>query len=173
MSNSLWPPWTIQSMEFSRPVLEWIAFPLSTASSQPRGRTQVSRIADGFLTSWATREADPFASGSSRPRNRTGISCIAGGFFINWAIREVQYYEALSSHMFLSLIILRAPTFHLHDNVQKLKAWLLYKYRINPCPQLHSIHSLRRETAKLWGWFSELWSHWCLHNCTKEGILAT
>ena len=38
-------------------VLEWGAFPFSRGSSQARDRTQVSRIAGGFFTSWATREA--------------------------------------------------------------------------------------------------------------------
>ena len=38
-------------------ILEWVAFPFSRESSQPRDRTQVSHIADGFFTSWATREA--------------------------------------------------------------------------------------------------------------------
>ena len=37
--------------------LEWVAFPFSRGSSQPRDRTQVSHIADGFFTSCATREA--------------------------------------------------------------------------------------------------------------------
>ena len=37
-------------------ILEWVAFPFSRGSSQPRDWTQVSRIADGFFTSWATRE---------------------------------------------------------------------------------------------------------------------
>ena len=37
--------------------LEWVAFPFSRRSSQPRDWTQVSRIAGGFFTSWATREA--------------------------------------------------------------------------------------------------------------------
>ena len=37
--------------------LEWVAFPFSRGSSQPRDWTQVSRIAGGFFTSWATREA--------------------------------------------------------------------------------------------------------------------
>ena len=37
--------------------LEWVAFPFSGRSSQPRNQTQVSHIADGFFTSWATREA--------------------------------------------------------------------------------------------------------------------
>ena len=49
-------PWTIQSMEFSR-ILEWVAFPFSRGSSQPRDRTQVPRFAGGFFTSWATRES--------------------------------------------------------------------------------------------------------------------
>ena len=38
-------------------LLEWVAFPFSRGSSQPRDRTQVSWIASGFSTSWATREA--------------------------------------------------------------------------------------------------------------------
>ena len=38
-------------------ILEWVAFPFSRGSSQPRDQTQVSRIAGGFFTSWATREA--------------------------------------------------------------------------------------------------------------------
>ena len=31
--------------------LEWVAFPFSRGSSQPRDQTQVSRIAGGFFTS--------------------------------------------------------------------------------------------------------------------------
>ena len=38
-------------------ILEWVAFPFSGGSSQPRDRTQVSRIAGRFFTSWATGEA--------------------------------------------------------------------------------------------------------------------
>ena len=38
-------------------ILEWVAFPFSRGSSQPRDWTQVSHIGGGFLTSWATREA--------------------------------------------------------------------------------------------------------------------
>ena len=35
-------------------ILEWVAFPFSRGSSQPRNRSQVSCIAGGFFTSWAT-----------------------------------------------------------------------------------------------------------------------
>ena len=31
-------------------ILEWVAFPFSRGSSQPRDRTQVSHIAGGFIT---------------------------------------------------------------------------------------------------------------------------
>ena len=38
-------------------ILEWVPYPFSRGSSQLRDRTQASRIAGGFFTSWATREA--------------------------------------------------------------------------------------------------------------------
>ena len=38
-------------------VLEWVAMPFSRESSQTRDRTQLSCIAGGFFTIWATREA--------------------------------------------------------------------------------------------------------------------
>ena len=38
-------------------IVEWVVFPFSRESSQPRDQTQVSRIAGKFFTSWATREA--------------------------------------------------------------------------------------------------------------------
>ena len=38
-------------------ILEWVAFPFSRGSSHPRDQTQVTCIAGGFFTSWATREA--------------------------------------------------------------------------------------------------------------------
>ena len=37
-------------------ILEWVAFPFSKGSSEPRDQTQVSLIGGGFFTSWATRE---------------------------------------------------------------------------------------------------------------------
>ena len=43
-------------------ILEWVAFPSSRRSSQPRDPAQVSRIAGGFFTSWVTREAQENAA---------------------------------------------------------------------------------------------------------------
>ena len=56
-------------------ILEWVAFPFSRGSSQPRDPSQVSHIAGRFFTSWATRGsprilewvACPFSSRSSQP----------------------------------------------------------------------------------------------------------
>ena len=44
-------------------ILEWVAFPFSRWSSQPRDGTQVSRIAGGLFTSWAIKEAQEYWSG--------------------------------------------------------------------------------------------------------------
>ena len=38
-------------------ILEWVAFPFSRGSSQPRDQTQVACIAGRFFTRWATGEA--------------------------------------------------------------------------------------------------------------------
>ena len=37
-------------------ILEWVALPFSRGYSQPRDQTQVSHTAEGFFTSWDTRE---------------------------------------------------------------------------------------------------------------------
>ena len=44
-------------------ILEKVAFPFPGGSSQLRDRTQVSCIAGGFFTIWATREAQEYWSG--------------------------------------------------------------------------------------------------------------
>ena len=79
-------------------ILEWVAIPFSRGSSQARDWTQVSCIAGGFFTSWATKGSPrilewvtyPFSSWSSWPRNRTRLSCTAGGFFTSWGTREAE-----------------------------------------------------------------------------------
>ena len=48
-------------------ILEWAAFPFCRGSSQPRDRTQISRTAGRFFTSWATREAQERWSGQPIP----------------------------------------------------------------------------------------------------------
>ena len=48
-------------------ILEWVAYPFSSGSSQHRNQTGVSCIAGGCLTNWAIREAPtiPFSTGKA------------------------------------------------------------------------------------------------------------
>ena len=66
-------PTLCDSMDYSLPgssvhgilqarILEWVAFPFSRRSSQPRDWNQVSHTAGGFFTSWATWEAQEYWS---------------------------------------------------------------------------------------------------------------
>ena len=69
-------PWTLHGILQAR-ILEWVAFPFSRGSSQPRDRTQVSRIAGGFFNQRSHKGsprilewvAYPFSSGSSWSRD--------------------------------------------------------------------------------------------------------
>ena len=63
--------YTVHGILWAR-ILEWVAFPFSRGSSQPRDRTQVSHIAHGFFTSWATREAPKWR----REWQTTSASCL-------------------------------------------------------------------------------------------------
>ena len=57
MSNSLPPHGLYSHWILQARILEWIAYPCSRGSSQPRDQTHVSCIAGRFFTSWATRDA--------------------------------------------------------------------------------------------------------------------
>ena len=50
-----WPGSSVHGMLQAR-ILGWVAIPFSRGSSWPRTQTQVSCIASGFFTIWATRE---------------------------------------------------------------------------------------------------------------------
>ena len=51
--------WTLYQLsnKGSPRTLEWVAYPFFRGSSQPRNQPGVSRIASGFFTNWAIREA--------------------------------------------------------------------------------------------------------------------
>ena len=57
-------PWDTAHGILQARILEWVAFPFSRGSSQAKDQTQVSYIAGGFFTSWATREAQNSGVGS-------------------------------------------------------------------------------------------------------------
>ena len=50
--------WILYQLSHQRSprILEWIAYPFSSGSSQPRNQTGVSYIAGGFCTNWTIRE---------------------------------------------------------------------------------------------------------------------
>ena len=92
-------------------IWEWVAFPFSRGSCQPRDQTQVSCIAGGFFTShkgsprilaWL---AYPFSSIFSWPRNWTRVSCIAGGFLTNCATREAYINTHTHTHTHIHIYI--------------------------------------------------------------------
>ena len=69
--------YTVQGILQAR-ILEWVAFPFSRRSSQPRNWTSVSCIAGRFFTNWDIREAPsrilewvamPSSRGFSQPRS--------------------------------------------------------------------------------------------------------
>ena len=90
-------------------ILEWVAFPFSRGSSQPRESNpgllhcrwilyQLSHKRSPRIVGWV---AYPFCRGSSRPKDQTQVSRIAGVFFISSATREVLYIvveKAMATH---------------------------------------------------------------------------
>ena len=56
-------------------ILEWVAFPFSWGSSQPRDRTRVPHIAVGFFTSWAMREALKYKKGVGKRKSKSRDNC--------------------------------------------------------------------------------------------------
>ena len=66
LSGSLWPRGIVHGI-LQAGILEWVAVPISRGSFQSRNQTQVSHMADGFFTSWATREAQESWSGYPIP----------------------------------------------------------------------------------------------------------
>ena len=148
-------------------ILQEDRVPTSRGSSQPRDRTQVSCIAGGIFTLWATKGsprilewvAYPFSRGFSWPRNQTGVSCLAGRFFTSWATREAhtscyshtQRYQAHSCLRDLLLIpsaweaLPPAPLISLRSLLSAILSdllWSLYfKIALNSCVCAKSLRS--------------------------------
>ena len=88
-------PWTVcDPMDYTvhgilqARILEWVAFPFSRGSSQPRSpKFQADSLPAEHKGSPRILEwvAYPFSSRSSQLRNWTRVSCIAGRFFTSWA----------------------------------------------------------------------------------------
>ena len=83
------------------------SLPFSRGSSQPRDRSQVSRIAGRFFTSWATSGsprilewvAYPFSSQSSPPRNRTNTQDSSILYIVIWVSQVVLGVKNLPANV--------------------------------------------------------------------------
>ena len=109
-------PWTIQSMEFSRPEYR-SGKPFSSPGDLPNPGIEPrspSLQVDSLL---AEPQRKPKNTGmgslsllqqSSWPRDGTGVSCIAGWFFTNWAIRESHIHVSECYSIISCLIVATA-----------------------------------------------------------------
>ena len=77
-------------------ILEWVAIFFSRGPSQPRDQTQISHVAGGFFTSWATREASP----NMVKGDYLEVSVFGGFKSLKWERRSV---EASGHSVFTSL----------------------------------------------------------------------
>ena len=74
------------SHQGSPQILECIAYPFSSGSSQPGNRTRVSCIAGGFFTSWAIREAPQISRSSYN--NIKWCLCVQGSDLVHLGQRK-------------------------------------------------------------------------------------
>ena len=95
-------PWTVQSMEFSRPEY-WSGEPFPSPGDLPNPGIE-PRSPALQVDSLPAEQGKPKNTGVGSlsllqwiplPRNRTRVYCIAGGFFTNWAIREKKFDQFL------------------------------------------------------------------------------
>ena len=96
-------PWTIAlqvslSMGILQArILKWVVIPFSKGSSRPRDRTQVSCIACGFFTVWATRKAqDKYWVCSQVPGTKAALKVLtqkhSSGLSTDW-LHSLLYYK--------------------------------------------------------------------------------
>ena len=105
--HGLYNPWILPAR-----ILEWVSFPFSRGSFQPRSNPglpycrqilyQLSHQGSPGTLEWV---AYPFSSGSSQPRNQTRVSCIAGGLFtkLSYEVCMICTYHMYMIHMYISL----------------------------------------------------------------------
>ena len=106
--------------------MELVAFPFSSESFQPRDQTQVSLIASGFFTSWATREAhspvdlpNPGVQLGSPALLADSLSTELSGkanyLLPNTCLGDLLLREMYESSKYFFLIFCLWPYFDLHD----------------------------------------------------------
>ena len=86
-------PWTVVLGILQARILEWVAFPFSRGSSQPRNQTQVSHIAGRFFTSWT--EPLTLFEWETKSGDHKGPQTDTGWWFLTVSPRKLarQYLE--------------------------------------------------------------------------------
>ena len=73
-------------------ILEWVAYPFSSRSFQPRNWTEVSCIAGRFFKNWAIREAQIFESKLLGPtKNNLSAYTLMAGFSTKQFDKDSEY----------------------------------------------------------------------------------
>ena len=108
-------------------ILEWIAVPSSKGSFQPRDWTQVSCIAGGFFTVWATKEV------------QIGWACHEFKFPIISRITEVLFSSVLP-HKYFSVLKNIFP-FYLETSNLRLRKKLIHWW-IHSLTEYHCVQVL-------------------------------
>ena len=102
-----------QSQKGSPRILEWVAYPFSSRSSQPRNWTRVSCIAGGFFTNWAIKEAllDSLVTNNKnwvgqimKETNKWG-KVRSYNLFTNWLSLLVGTYGRICANIFAHSVI--------------------------------------------------------------------
>ena len=102
-------------------ILEWVAYPFSRGTSQPRNQARVSCIAGRFFTSWATRE---FLWNDTGPISRAfNAQVIQSGRcpFISVSCVKPKYQATLLWNLHSESLTLRSSPSYIHQNVSKTK----------------------------------------------------
>ena len=105
MSNSLWPLGILQAR-----ILESGAVPFSRGSSKPRDWTQVSHIAGGFFTSWATRGAQSHIILNSNVTFQIVRATYWTTFYLTIHQRDLWIKYLLWKSISLSILVLAPKT---------------------------------------------------------------
>ena len=112
-------------------ILEWVSFPFSRGSSQPRDRTQISRVAGGFFTSWATREALIWSKGdylevsvfggfTSLKWERGSVEAIGHSEYLHlWGVDGSCWRESLRSQILVDLMVIIGETVDISETIRE------------------------------------------------------
>ena len=112
--HGLQPPGSSVHGVLQARTLEWVAMPFSRGSFQPRDRTQVSRIAGGFFTAWATRKHMLRESVIDTAPTVTSLcsSCLACKISLTWYL-SFSFVKKLGLHC---KVWVKREWFHSHQD---------------------------------------------------------